>query len=425
MWGLRCVVRSLSLTSTKNVCSSITTSEMPLNKNAKAKQCFSTKSSFSETLCLPRTDFPMRANASKRERLIQKNCFDGLYKRLLEREGPTFLLHDGPPFANGQLHMGHVLNKVLKDVIVRYKAVTGYCVAFVPGWDCHGLPIEAKAISASKNGRLTARSDPLRIRKEARRFAESAIKIQKEDFMRLGVLADWEHPYFTMNPDYEAKQVYLFLRMMQSGLVQRRYRPVYWSPSSRTALAEAEIEYDEHTSKSVFVKLAIDPHYKLHKALKDDVTGLNNASISLAIWTTTPWTLPANQAVAVNQSLDYAIVKLTSKGDATLTQLQECEHSTSVPQSTTQEYSKHGTSFRQLRKENSEQTVSSLLVVAKNCLPNCVDFLPSTSKVLCHIKGEDLLESTYIHPFQEKRSCPIIHADFVTSDSGIHAVLFF
>ncbi|EGD80820.1 isoleucyl-tRNA synthetase [Salpingoeca rosetta] len=357
-------------------------------------------SMFSDTLCLPQTAFPMRANAATREPMIQENCFKGVYEELAARDGPAFILHDGPPFANGNLHMGHVLNKALKDMIVRYKAIRGHRISFVPGWDCHGLPIEAKAVTstsassgtadASKPKGLTIASDPRRIRKAARKLAEGAIKEQKTDFVRLGVMADWDHPYLTLHPQYEADQVALFLRMMQAGMVQRRYRPVYWSPSSQTALAEAEIEYDEHTSTSIFVRLPLVVGDSLKRAITSSDGAANTAAaaatsttpvnVSAVIWTTTPWTLPANQAIAVHSDLGYVLVQETKAG-------------------------------------------GDVMVVAEACLDRCRKFLPEgTTRIIGHIQGRELLDSSYRHPVWEGRTCPVFHADHVTSDAGTGVV---
>ena len=353
---------------------------------------------YSDTLCLPATAFPMRANAAQREPMIQKHCFGGTYSALSSRKGPLFILHDGPPFANGALHMGHILNKVLKDMIVRFKAIRGHQISFIPGWDTHGLPIEAKAVASttptdaeqagSRSGKgqpVTIKSDPRRIRQAARKFALKAIKDQKADFVRMGVMADWEHPYVTLDPHYEAQQLSVFLKMMQAGLVQRRYRPVYWSPSSQTALAEAEIEYHDHASTSVFVKLGIAPGAALRDAFAQAPSPPNPTAteprIAMAIWTTTPWTLPANQAVGVHEGLDYL----------------------AIPRSDGTDHAEY-------------------LIVADSCLERCMPFLQSCSYAperAVRVKGAALLDSTYQHPVDPNRSCPIFHSDHVSSDAGI------
>ena len=224
---------------------------------------------YSHTLNLPNTEFPMRANAVVREVKLQEKCVGDLYKWQLEsntnnndnnnnnnnNNSPpgNYVLHDGPPFANGEPHLGHALNKILKDIIVRYKMMLGYKVHFRPGWDCHGLPIELK-VKKNKNTK-----DPVKIRKNAREYAKEAIDIQKKEFQRWGILGDWENYYYTMSKDYEANQLSIFTKMHKNGLIYRDFKPVHWSPSSQTALAEAELEYvDDHVSKACYVKFPLD-----------------------------------------------------------------------------------------------------------------------------------------------------------------------
>eukprot|EP00658_Telonema_sp_P-2_P035885 TRINITY_DN26035_c0_g1_i1.p1 TRINITY_DN26035_c0_g1~~TRINITY_DN26035_c0_g1_i1.p1 ORF type:complete len:352 (-),score=78.02 TRINITY_DN26035_c0_g1_i1:141-1196(-) len=209
-----------------------------------------------------------------------------------------FVLHDGPPYANGSLHIGHALNKVLKDVINRYKVLQGYRVDFVPGWDCHGLPIELKAMKNVKN---RSERSPTKIRRRAKQHALDAIEGQRQDFQRWGVMADWDDVYQTMSPEYEASVIQVFQHMVQNGLVQRKFRPVHWSPSSRTALAEAELEYNEnHKSVAAWVGMPIS-----------DPSGLPASAqgASAVVWTTTPWTLPANTAVCFSVGMDYVVVQ--------------------------------------------------------------------------------------------------------------------
>ncbi|EDQ89230.1 uncharacterized protein MONBRDRAFT_32431 [Monosiga brevicollis MX1] len=273
---------------------------------------------YDHTLRLPRTAFPMRLNAAQVEPRIQQECLTGLYPQLRDRpadssseDGPAaFILHDGPPFANGDLHMGHVLNKVLKDVICRYQALQGRPVHFRPGWDCHGLPIEVKAVSAVRSTDASEGADDdanataqlLDVRQTAATFAAGAIDRQRTLFKRLGILADWERPYITMTPEYEAAQLKLFHHMLDQGLVYRRFCPVQWSPQSQTALAEAEVEYYDHTSTSAYVRFP----------LINRPTGTDpDTPIAALIWTTTPWTLLANQALAFNPGLRYVLVRPT------------------------------------------------------------------------------------------------------------------
>ena len=264
----------------------------------------------------------MRANAAKREvELYLERTTTNLYqwqqqRRQCEKE---FVLHDGPPYANGPPHMGHVLNKVLKDIINRNQVLSGYRVQYIPGWDCHGLPIELKAL---KECRRTLEADgaskaavALEIREIARACALEAIGVQKEAFKRWGVMADWDLRYAsspniqkiyrTLDPEYEAMQLEVLASMVSRGCIQRGFRPVYWSPSSRTALAEAELEYvDAHVSSAVHCS------FRLRKSGNERWNSLveQYPGVSVVIWTTTPWTLPANMAICVHPSLSYVVL---------------------------------------------------------------------------------------------------------------------
>lgn len=251
-------------------------------------------------LCLPKTKFPLRIDPSIHEPAVQKAAdFDGLYRWQQERCGVkgTFTLHDGPPYANGEPHIGHALNKVLKDIVVRYKVMRGYRVNHRPGWDCHGLPIELKAC---KNLNLSAAS-PLDIRRTAARYAQETIKLQREAFRRWGVLADWDNPYITMAPEYEANQIHVFHEMFNKGCIYRGFKPVYWSPSSGTALAEAELEYKTHSSRAIYIKLPlVEPSHS---------NVWSHHQVNALVWTTTPWTLLTNRAICYNPSHNYCIVR--------------------------------------------------------------------------------------------------------------------
>ncbi|CAK4646790.1 hypothetical protein AeMF1_021076 [Aphanomyces euteiches] len=259
-----------------------------------------------KTLNLPKTDFPMRANATVREPQLHTRTVTELYAtQERERKGvaPTFLLHDGPPFANGSLHTGHFLNRVLKDIINRYKLQRGYHIHYVPGWDCHGLPIEIKALERLKQPR--DKLNPLDIRKHSRQLALEAIEMQKSDLQQWGVLADWSGEkgtrYLTMDPEYEVAQYDIFKKMVKDGLIVQGYKPVYWSPSSGTALAESELEYqDNHISTSAYVRFPV----------KNSPLLAAYPNASAVIWTTTPWTIPANRALCVRSDLEYAIVQV-------------------------------------------------------------------------------------------------------------------
>ncbi len=251
---------------------------------------------YKDTLNLPRTDFPMKADLVAREpERLKKWETATLYKKIQEQRAGAekFVLHDGPPFANGDVHIGTALNKILKDVIVKYKTLRGFNAPYVPGWDCHGLPIEFKVSQDMRKAGNTS-ADPATIRKACEEYARKYIDIQRTQFKRLGVLGDWDTPYLTLNKEYEADELRLFADIVQQGFVYRGKKPVYWSIPARTALAEAEVEYHDHVSQSIFVKFP--------------VVGQPNTFV--LIWTTTPWTLPANLAVAYNSMLQYVKVRV-------------------------------------------------------------------------------------------------------------------
>ncbi|MGC6423778.1 MAG: isoleucine--tRNA ligase [Lentimonas sp.] len=255
------------------------------------------------TLNLPQTNFPMRGNMVEREPArIDHWKKLGLYEQIQAKnaEGQSFILHDGPPFTNGDLHLGHALNKTLKDTILRFKWMQGYKAPYIPGWDSHGLPIEHKVSrELQENGRTDY--TPLEVRKACAAFADKYRKSQTEQFERLGVLADWENEYWTIHPEYEATELETFASFVEQGLVYRSKKPVYWSIPCATALAEAEIEYRDHKSISVYVKLPLSAEAREKLQLEDDA--------SILIWTTTPWTLPANLAVSVHPKIEYSAIK--------------------------------------------------------------------------------------------------------------------
>ncbi len=260
------------------------------------------------TLNLPQTKFKMKANLSQKEPLLlarwQK---EGLYTRVQEHTAgrPAYILHDGPPYANGHIHLGTAFNKILKDIILKSKRMAGFHCPYVPGWDCHGLPIEHnvdKELGAKKR-----EIGILGVRNACRKYARKWIKVQKEEFRRLGVLGDWDDPYLTINHGYEATIAREFNRFLLSGSVVRSKKPVYWCSSCRTALAEAEVEYHEHGSPSIFVK------FPLADDLGDVIPALAGKKVSALIWTTTPWTLPANLAVAMHPGYPYAAVAVAGE----------------------------------------------------------------------------------------------------------------
>jgi len=270
---------------------------------------------YKSTLNLPKTDFPMKANLPQREpELLAWWEQERLYARIQDagKDRPRYLLHDGPPYANGRIHIGHALNKILKDIIVKSKTMAGFHAPYVPGWDCHGLPIEHQVLKDL--GEKKHALDAMGIRKLCRAYAEKFSKIQREEFQRLGVLGDWQHPYLTMNPAYEATIVREFGKFVERGGVYKGLKPVLWCTQDQTALAEAEVEYEDHVSPSIYVKFPIAGG---SAAVAAKLPGVNLpadvTTVSVVIWTTTPWTLPANQAVCLHQDIDYAFVRVGSE----------------------------------------------------------------------------------------------------------------
>ncbi len=317
---------------------------------------------YKTTVLLPKTAFPMRAELPKREpHWLQAWEQDDLYPRQLEaRAGsPAFHLHDGPPFANGDAHMGHALNMTLKDLVLKSKFMSGFQVPFIPGWDCHGLPIEHKVtreLAAGGEG-----LDPVEIRKRCEAYARNYIHLQRIQFKRLGVFGDWDHPYITMDPAYEADILRLFATLVEKGLVYQAMRPVYWSTGCQTALAEAEVEYADRTDTSVYSVFPLADH-----ALPG-VTG----PAGLLIWTTTPWTLPANLTVAFQPNLAYVAV-----------------------------------AWRAQSLVMAEARVEALRTATGEPLP-----------ILTRLTAEDLAGLHYQHPFLN-RTGRLFPADFVTAESG-------
>ncbi len=265
------------------------------------------KPNYKHTLNFPQTNFQMKAHLAVRELdFIQRWQDMNLHEQLLEqnKKAPSFCLTDGPPYANGHLHIGHALNKILKDIIVKYKAMSGYKAAFVPGWDCHGLPIEhvvSKRLEAQKESK-----SPKEIRQMCRMEAQKWIQIQTDQFKRFGVLADWDHPYLTLQKEYEAEEVRILSKMIQKGVLYRDQKSVHWCPALQTALAEAEIEYQQHKSPAIYLKFYIKEG--IEKLLPQSCS--KDYRTALVIWTTTPWTIPSNRAHAVHPQFDYNIYQL-------------------------------------------------------------------------------------------------------------------
>jgi len=262
------------------------------------------KGKYSDSLNLPSTDFPMRGGLATREpEFLAQWQEAGLYEAIQEKrkDSPSFILHDGPPYANGNIHYGHILNKLLKDLVVKYKSMAGFRAPYIPGWDTHGLPIE---LAVDKElGKKKRDMSKLEIRKACQEYAEKFVAIQSEEFQRLGVFGDWDHPYLTLHKSYEVAIVKALAEFARGGYLYRGKKPVYWCPKDRTALAEAEIEYADHSSPSIYVRL---PMVDFDPSQLDD--GLSGKTLSLVIWTTTPWTIPANLAVVAHAKLEYVAV---------------------------------------------------------------------------------------------------------------------
>lgn len=359
------------------------------------------RASWSSTLRLPKSSFPARPSPTTKAEYLRR-CTDDLYKwqRSEDRfngwlkkiranpypyaittaedlKGPppptTFTLHDGPPYANGPLHIGHALNKITKDMICRFEVGQGKKVSYIPGWDCHGLPIEIKALQAQKQD--AAQSNPVSIRKAARKLATRTVEEQMRGFNEWAVMGDWDNAYKTMERGFELRQLDVFKTMFEKGLIYRQNKPVHWSPSSRTALAEAELEYDEnHKSLAAFVRFPVQQA----RALKHDKLQALEEDLGMVVWTTTPWTLPANSAIAVHNNMEYCVVRDTNgNGDLTL-------------------------------------VATSRVVEYEKVLERSLDV------VVSGLRGTDLAGNfTYENPFQKARGVQqIIHADFVSDSSG-------
>jgi isoleucyl-tRNA synthetase len=339
--------------------------------------------SYTETVNLPQTNFNMRANAVQREPEFQQFWAENqIYEQLSQNNiKDSFILHDGPPYANGSLHMGHALNKVLKDIINKYKLLQGHKIDYIPGWDCHGLPIELKVLQKMKS-KERQELTPLKLRQKAKEFAIAAQQEQCASFKRYGIWGNWEHPYLTLAPEYEAAQIDVFGQMVLKGHIYRGLKPVNWSPSSRTALAEAELEYPEgHTSPSIYVAFPVS---KLGEGAAELTSYL--PKLKVAIWTTTPWTIPGNLAVAVNGELEYAVVELD-------------------PPTSGSPLSKGGWG-------------GSHLIVAKDLIEQLSATLESDLTVKTTILGKDLEHTVYQHPLFDRESKVVIGGDYITTESG-------
>lgn len=321
---------------------------------------------YKDTLLMPKTEFPMRGNLPQREPEVQSKWEElDIYNKVQEhtKGRPTFILHDGPPYANGDIHVGHAENKILKDMIVRYKSMTGYHAPYVPGWDTHGLPIET---ALTKSGKVKRKElSVAEFRKLCAEYALTQVDRQRTQFKRLGVRADWENPYITLNKAYEARQIEVFGEMVKRGFIYKGLKPVYWSPSSESALAEAEIEYYDKRSASIYVAFGVK-----------DGKGVLDQDVSIVIWTTTPWTIPANLGISVHPDLDYVVVEADGRKLLVAQALVE-----------------------QLEKELEWNTVS----------------------VLKTVKGKELEHIVAKHPLYDRESLVML-GDHVTTDAGTGCV---
>lgn len=335
---------------------------------------------YKDTLNLPQTDFPMRGNLAKREpEMLAEWEAAGLYQKLREkaRGRPKFVLADGPPYANGDIHIGHAVNKVLKDIVVKSRGLSGFDAPYVPGWDCHGLPIELQV--EKRIGKAGDKVSPREFRDACRAYAREQIDRQRADFKRLGVLGDWERPYVTMDYRYEADELRALAKIIERGHLYKGHKPVHWCVDCGSALAEAEVEYEDRTSPAVDVRFPVLDEADFLKRLRLE-NGGGSGLISVAIWTTTPWTLPANQAVALNPELEYTLAEFeTSAG--------------------------------------TERVLLALELVA----PVLKRLGVERHRLVGRARGADLEGVRLRHPFYE-RDVPVVLGGHVTTESGTGAV---
>ena len=335
-------------------------------------------SDYKSTLNLPETEFPMRGNLANREPdMLKRWTQDGLYQHIRDsRTGAKpFILHDGPPYANGSIHIGHSVNKILKDIIIKSKTLSGFDAPYVPGWDCHGLPIELKV--EQKVGKPGQKISAAEFREECRKYAKTQVDGQRDDFIRLGVLGDWEHPYLTMDFSTEANIIRSLSKVIENGHLHKGVKPVHWCTDCGSALAEAEVEYEDKTSPAVDVAFkAVDQSAVLAKF---GLTEYANP-ISMVIWTTTPWTLPANRALAISPNLDYVLVEF--------------------------------------EKDGQTQALILADVLAESSLER---YGAESFKELAKVQGSELELLRFEHPFYDF-DVPVILADHVTTDAGTGVV---
>jgi len=337
-----------------------------------------TKVDYKATICLPQTGFPMRANLNQREpEILARWKEQGLQKRLAEKDSPRgpFILHDGPPYANGPIHLGHALNKILKDVLVRHRTMAGYRAPYVPGWDCHGLPIEQKV--SSELGKKKAGMSVLEIRKLCAEYARKWVKVQGEAFERLGIGGEWDRPYLTLDPAFEVGELETLKKLVSDGYVYKGLKPVFWCASCQTALADAEVEYADHTSPSIYVKFPLIAPEK-----NTPTADLRRPSV--VIWTTTPWTLPANLAVSLHPDFEYVAIRVPAIGES-----------------------------------GEEEDY----ILAKELLPAFTTAAGIASySVVKQVRSRDLENMEMEHPVQPDRTSRVILGEHVTLEAGTGAV---
>ena len=335
---------------------------------------------YKPTLNLPDTPFPMRGNLPNREpKQVETWLSEDLYATVREHMAgrPKFILHDGPPYANGNIHIGHAVNKVLKDMIVKAKGLSGFDAPFIPGWDCHGLPIELNV--EKKKGKVGQKIGATEFRQECRNYAQKQVDGQMADFQRLGVMADWKNPYLTKDFKFEADEIRALAKIIENGHLVKGTKPVYWSVGGRSALAEAEVEYENKRSKSIDVRFKVVDEAAFFERCHH-VENMGEGPLSVVIWTTTPWTLPANQAVSINPELEYSVV--------------------------------------QVEGENGPER----LFIAEAMIKDAMDRWGFDKyRVIAYAKGEQFDLIRLQHPFYE-RIVPLILGDHVTTDAGTGCV---
>ncbi|MES2988428.1 MAG: class I tRNA ligase family protein, partial [Pseudomonadota bacterium] len=364
---------------------------------------------FKDTVFLPKTDFPMKAGlAAKEPAILERWAKIGLYAKLREQRAgrERFLLHDGPPYANGDIHMGHAMNKILKDIVVRSQSLMGKDAPYVPGWDCHGLPIEWKVEEAYRAKKLNKDEvDPVAFRAECRAYAEKWVSVQRAQFERLGIMGDWDDPYLTMKFDAEATIAGELLKFAESGQLYRGAKPVMWSPVEKTALAEAEVEYEDIISTQIDVAFEI----------VDAPNAPELVGAHAVIWTTTPWTIPVNQALAYGAEIEYTLYEITTHVDAPHLNGKRVLIAHDLYSAFQQRVERHIRALPSAKDWPSEHPIVEF-----------DDFLFEPSVLdggYCNIKGSQLTGAVARHPMHKlggffAKPRPFLAGDFVTTDAG-------